>query len=62
MTSSLPFSHNLDGPANSESQREVVVDLRWSWSSVIESDELVGSINAVSRLPQYLMALSACTS
>ena len=30
------------------------MDLRWSWERVMESDELVGRIKRVSRLPQYL--------
>ena len=30
------------------------MDRRWSWLRVIESDELVGKISLVSRLPQYL--------
>lgn len=32
----------------------MVVDRRWSWSSVTDSDELVGRISFVSRFPQYL--------
>lgn len=32
---------------------DVVVERRWSWSSVTESDELVGRMREVLRLPQY---------
>jgi len=36
------------------SAREVVVERRWSWLRVTESEELVGRMSLVSRLPQYL--------
>lgn len=54
MGSSLPFNHSLSPVSNDSSAREVVVDLKWSWSSVTERDELVGRMSLVSRLPQYL--------
>ena len=54
--SSFPFNHNLSPFSKDSSAREVVVDLKWSWSSVTERDELVGKISLVSRLPQYLLS------
>lgn len=52
--SSFPLSHNLSAPENEGSARDVVVERRWSWSSVMDREELVGRMRAVSRLPQYL--------
>jgi len=52
--SSLPFSQRRSPAGNEASARDVVVERRWSWSSVTESDELVGRMSLVSRLPQYL--------
>ena len=53
ISSSTPFnqrrSFSKDGSA-----REVVVERRWSWSSVTDRDEFVGRISLVSRFPQYL--------
>jgi hypothetical protein len=57
MLSSVPFSHSLSPFSKLASAREVVVERRWSWSSVTERDELVGRISEVSRLPQYLQSL-----
>jgi hypothetical protein len=54
MLSSVPFSHSLSPFSKLASAREVVVERRWSWSSVTERDELVGRMSEVSRLPQYL--------
>lgn len=54
MFSSVPFSHSLSPSSKPASAREVVVERRWSWSSVTERDELVGRMSEVSRLPQYL--------
>lgn len=39
--------------SNDASVADEVVDRRWSWSSVTDSDELVGRMSLVSRLPQY---------
>ena len=53
ISSSLPFSHRVS-LMKEGSAREVVVLRRWSWSRVTESEELVGKMSLVSRLPQYL--------
>lgn len=52
--SSFPFNQSLSPFSNDSSHREVVCERRWSWSSVTESEEFVGRMRAVSRLPQYL--------
>lgn len=57
ISSSTPLSQSLSF-LNDGSAREVVVDRRWSWSRVTESDEFVGRISLVSRLPQYLSTVS----
>ena len=53
ISSSMPLSQSRS-LLNDGSARDVVVDRRWSWSSVTESDELVGRMSFVSRFPQYL--------
>ena len=53
MDSSVPLSHNLS-LSKEGSAREVVVERRWSWSRVTESEEFVGRMSLVSRFPQYL--------
>lgn len=53
ISSSEPFNHSRS-EVKLASARLVVVDRRWSWSSVTDRDELVGKMSAVSRLPQYL--------
>lgn len=62
MVSSWPLTHNLSPRSKISSHREVVVERRWSWSSVTDSDELFGKTRAVSRLPQYLHVTSASRS
>jgi hypothetical protein len=52
-SSSCPLSQSRSF-SNEGSARDVVVERRWSWSSVTDSDEFVGRISLVSRLPQYL--------
>lgn len=61
ISSSFPFNHNLSF-VNDGSAREVVVDRKWSWSNVTESEEFVGKISFVSRLPQYLKKLRTIIS
>ena len=53
ISSSTPLSQSRS-LSKDGSARDVVVDRRWSWSSVTESDELVGRMSFVSRFPQYL--------
>jgi hypothetical protein len=55
ISSSLPFNQSVSFLKHG-SAREVVVARRWSWSRVTESEELVGRMSSVSRLPQYLAA------
>lgn len=53
ISSSTPFNHSLSFSKDG-SARDVVVDRKWSWSSVTESEEFVGRISFVSLFPQYL--------
>lgn len=53
ISSSFPLSHRVSS-VKEGSAREVVVERRWSWLRVTESEELVGKMSLVSRLPQYL--------
>lgn len=52
ISSSSPLSHRRSLVKSAEAADDVV-ERRWSWSSVIDSDELVGRMSLVSRLPQY---------
>jgi hypothetical protein len=55
ISSSAPLSQSRSRSKDG-SAREVVVERKWSWSSVTESEEFVGRMSFVSRLPQYLRA------
>lgn len=52
ISSSSPLSQSRF-LSNVLEMQDDVVDRRWSWSSVMERDELVGRMSLVSRLPQY---------
>lgn len=52
ISSSSPLSQSRS-LSNVLEVQDDVVDRRWSWSSVMERDELVGRMSLVSRLPQY---------